>query len=435
MSNINNLQERFSAIQAADQQSGLALVREKAFQDFNQRGIPSVKHEEWKYTRVSSLFEKEFELAGKVNGSVSPADLAPFRIPGDEQANVIVFVNGIYHAGLSVIRSSGLVAMPLEQAAASPEYRQLVTAQFNHSAKYLPDGINALNTAFVHGGLFLFVPKGKTIGETVYIYNVTDARSLNVLAQPRSLVYLSERAELEIAETYGTIGTSDSITNQVMEAVVEKDAFFYYYKIQHDAAQASQVSTTHVRQIGKSFSQTVTISLDGSIVRNNLQAVLDAAFSEAHLYGLYFNQGDSHIDNHTLVDHAQPNCESNELYKGILDDNATGVFNGKIFVRKDAQKTNAFQSNKNILLSEGASVNTKPQLEIFADDVKCSHGCTVGSLDEEGLFYLQSRGISRQRAMSLLLQGFAVDVINKIKAPAVRDYVEALIAERLSKKA
>jgi len=249
------------------------------------------------------------------------------------------------------------------------------------------------------------------------------------------LVYLDEQAEIQIVETYTSLGVSESMTNQVMEIVVEQGAQLYYYKIQNDSSFASQVTSTHIRQVGKSEVHTVTISLDGGIVRNNLHVIMEAPYSESRLYGLYFQRKKTHIDNHTIVDNVAPNCLSNELYKGILDDKATGVFNGKVFVRKDAQKTNAFQSNRNVLLSDDATINAKPQLEIFADDVKCSHGCTVGSLDLEGLFYLQSRGIPYHTAISLLLQGFAVDILEKIKLPSIREYVETLIAQRLTLKA
>jgi Fe-S cluster assembly protein SufD len=236
---------------------------------------------------------------------------------------------------------------------------------------------------------------------------------------------------LQVAETYLTLGTGESFTNQVMEFVVNENARLEYYKIQNDSAHASQVSTTHIRQIGKSYTHAVTISLDGAIVRNNLNVVMEAAHCESHLYGLYFQRAQSHIDNHTVVDNAEPNCYSNELYKGILDGSSTGVFNGKIFVRQKAQKTNAFQSNKNILLSNSASVNTKPQLEIFADDVKCSHGCTIGRLNEEGMFYLRSRGIDEDVARSLLLNAFAIDILENIKLPSLRYYVDQLIEDRL----
>ena len=434
MNNISYLQEKFDEIQSAAKNRGIAGIRQQAFHSYNILGIPGVRNEEWKYTRVSGIFNRDFKLAGSVDASVSVEDFESFRLPGYENANQLVFVNGIYSTGLSTLLSSSLSVISLEEAAGN-EFSDIVEKNFNHSGPFLKDGINALNTAFVHGAVFISVKQNKVLEHPVYIYNITDARSEAVLAQPRSLVYAAANTEMEVVETYHTIGANDSITNQVMEVVVEKDARFYYYKIQQDTTHASQVSTTHIRQVGKSFAQAVTVSLNGKLVRNNLHTILEAPYAESHLYGLYVQHGNSHIDNHTLVDHAVPNCESNELYKGILDDQSTGVFNGKVMVRKDAQKTNAFQSNKNILLSDTASVNTKPQLEIYADDVKCSHGCTIGSLDPEGLFYLQSRGIPHRKAVALLLQGFAMDVLGKIKPAAIRNHVEELIIQRLSTEA
>jgi Fe-S cluster assembly protein SufD len=319
---------------------------------------------------------------------------------------------------------------PLEVAARG-EFSNIVSEHLGHSSDYLKDGINALNTAFVHGGVFIYVGKGKTLEHPIYLYNITDARTGNIFSQPRSLVYLAGNANAQIVETFNTIGTGESFTNGVMEIVVEQDAMLEHYKIQNDASHANQVSTTHIRQIGKSYVHTVTISLNGGIVRNNLNVVLEAEHCETHLYGLYFIGGDTHVDNHTLVDNVTPHSFSNEFYKGIIDDNATGIFNGKIMVQRLAQKTNAYQSNKNILLSDGASVNTKPQLEIFADDVKCSHGCTVGQLDEEGMFYLRSRGIREEKARALLVHAFAMDVLEHIKPAAIRSYVDHLISERL----
>lgn len=431
MNNTAYITEQFDQLQATGNSSKLFALRQEAFQAFNQLGIPTGRNEEWKYTRISSLFNKEYQLTTPATGALTAADLDAIRLPEHAAANELFFINGIYNKELSAIRSQSLTVLSLEEAAGSSNYKSIVEQHFNHSSQYLKDGINALNTAFTQGGLFIQVPEKKVVEHPVYIYNITDARNAPVLSQPRSLVYISQQAEVQFVETYVTIGTTESITNQVIEIIVEKDANVDYYKIQNDASHASQVSTTHIRQIGKSVVNTVTLSLNGALVRNNLHAVLEAPYAEAHLYGLYFQRGQSHIDNHTIVDNVVPNCLSNELYKGILDDQSTGVFNGKIFVRKDAQKTNAFQSNKNVLLTDTASVNTKPQLEIFADDVKCSHGCTIGSLDTEALFYLQSRGIPRQAALSLLLQGFAMDVLEKIKLAPIRAYAEELIAQRL----
>lgn len=429
MNTVEYFKKHFDKLQSGNENGGLHAIRQNAFDDFNRMGIP-VRHEEWKYTRISSLFNKDYEFPVTQTVSLSPEDLNAVRLPGHEQANELFFINGVFSFPLSAIRSEKLLVIYLEEAAEN-EYKDIVAKHLGHSSKYLKDGINALNTAFADGGVFIHVKKGQVPEHPVYIYNITDARAENIFSQPRSLVHIAENAQVQLVETFSTIGLQESFTNQVMEIIVEKDAMVEYYKIQNDASHTNQVSTTHIRQVGKSYTHAVTISLNGGIVRNNLNVVLDAEHCEAHLYGLYFQNGKTHVDNHTVVDNAKPNCLSNELYKGIIDDSAVAVFNGKIFVQPDAQKTNAYQSNKNVLLSEEASVNSKPQLEIFADDVKCSHGCTVGRLDEEGLFYLQSRGISEKIARSLLLHGFAVDILEKIKLEPIRDYVDQLISERL----
>jgi Fe-S cluster assembly protein SufD len=430
--NTAYFKEQFDQLQLTDKGDALDSVRQNAFNAFSQFGIPTSKHEEWKYTRIGGLFNKEYFFAKtKPTVTISSAKLDALRLPGYENANELIFVNGIFSFELSTIRSSSLVVLPLEDAANNNEYAAVVSANLGHSAKYLKDGINALNTAFVHGGVFIHVKKGQVAEHPVYIYHISDAGAENVFSRPRSLVHISENAQVQLIETFSTIGSAESFTNQVMEIVVEKGALLEFYKIQNDAATTNQVSTTHVRQTGKCYTHIVTISLNGGIIRNNLNVVLEAEYCEAHLYGLYFQNGQTHIDNHTVVDNVKPNCLSNELYKGIINDHATAVFNGKIFVQPDAQKTNAYQSNKNILLSADASVNTKPQLEIFADDVKCSHGCTIGRLDEEGLFYLQSRGINEKIARSLLVHAFAIDILEHIKPVQIREYVNKMISERL----
>ncbi|MES2649525.1 MAG: Fe-S cluster assembly protein SufD [Bacteroidota bacterium] len=433
MSTIDTFSDRFHSLQAVKSNAGLNGIRQQAFNAFNKYGIPTVKNEEWKYTRISTVFNTDFKLPLIDDEAeiISIADVDAIRLPGNETANELVFVNGLFSFKLSSFRSKELIVLPLEEAASNNEYAAFVSKNLGHSSNYLKDGINAINTALVHDGVFIHVKKGLHLDAPIYIYNITDARTTNVLSQPRSLVYVAERSMVQMVETYATIGINASFTNQVMEVVVAQDAIFEYYKIQNDASHTNQVSTTHIRQIEKSYVHTVTLTLDGGIVRNNLNMVMEADHCESHLYGLYFQQGSTHVDNHTVVDNVMPNCLSNEYYKGILDNKASGVFNGKIFVRKDAQKTNAYQSNKNVLLSNEASVNTKPQLEIFADDVKCSHGCTIGKLDEEGMFYLQSRGISEKIARSLLLHGFVIDLLEKVKLPLIRDYVDQLISERL----
>ena len=428
---IDTIKERYRQLQSSNGSSVLTPVEQTAFNAFNELGIPTVKHEEWRYTRIGSLFNKEYNFApDKPANSLLQKDLACVRLPGYETANEIVFVNGIFSPTLSTIRSGSLQVLSLEEASKS-EYSGIVSEHLGHSNHYVKDGIHALNTAFLQEGIFLHVKKGKVVEHPVYLYHIIDARSGNILSQPRTLIYIGEAAQVDFAETYATLGLSESFTNEVTEIVVEKEAVVEYYKIQNDVSSSNQVNTTHFRQIGKSHVHTVNISLNGGIIRNNLNIALEAAHCETNLHGLYFLKGQTHVDNHTVVDNVKPNCLSNELYKGVIDDSATAVFNGKIYVQPYAQKTNAFQSNKNILLSDTATVNTKPQLEIFADDVKCSHGCTVGQLDEEGLFYLRSRGIGEQKAKSLLVHAFAVDILEHIKLEPIKEHVDKLISERL----
>jgi Fe-S cluster assembly protein SufD len=397
----------------------------------DQEGIPTVKHEEWKYTRIAGVLNKEYHYAVQ-ESAITSKELDALRLPGHEKANELVFINGIYHAELSTIRSSKdeLVILPISEAVKG-SYKSFIDQHLGHSANYHKDGINAMNNAFVHEGLFIAVNKNVQLTQPVYCYYINDAKSLNVLSQPRTLIHVGANAKVFFVEEEITIGTSDSFINRIAEVVVEENAHVHIYKIQNEDSHSSCVKTTHVRQVGVSQVHSVTITLNGGTIRNNLNFILEAPGCESNMYGLYCVKGQTHVDNHTIVDNVKPNCLSNELYKGIVDEQATAVFNGKIFVRQDAQKTNAYQSNKNVLLSDAATVNTKPQLEIFADDVKCSHGCTIGKLDEEALFYLRARGVGEQAAKALLLYAFAGEILEKIELEPIRKYVEEQIAERL----
>lgn len=433
MTDVSYFKDRFEQLQGASPDSEIARMRQEGFDSFNSAGLPSLRNEEWKYTNISSLFDKEYHVAAVEEKPVlSQADVDSIRLPGYSGANELVFVNGRFMPSLSTIRSPGhqLTVMPLEDAVKGI-YKDLVKEHLGQSSKYIKDGIHALNTSFIYGGVFIYIAKGQQLKHPVYLYHLADAREHQMLLQPRSLVYVGEGSKLQLVETYQTTGTADSFTNQVMEMVVDSNAYVEYYQLQNDGVNASQVSTTHIRQMGRSYVHTATITLNGGMIRNNMNLVLDAADNETHLYGLYMLKGHTHADNHTLVDNRKPNCFSNQLYKGIVDDNATAVFNGKIMVQPQAQKTNAYQSNKNILLSDKASINTKPQLEIFADDVKCSHGCTVGQLDETALFYLRARGIPKENAQAMLLQAFAEDILLQIKPELLREYVRQLITAQL----
>jgi len=435
MMDLTYFKHRFDELQAETPESPITGLRRESLLAFDRSGLPTKRSEDWKYTSIGELFEKEYDLKtdDSPDRAVTSAAIDSMRLPGYLEANEIVFVNGHYIPSLSTIRSpSGqLTVLPLEDAATGT-YREVIQEHLGCSSAYIKDGIHALNTAFIHAGVFIRIAKGIQLSHPLYFYHFSDARQHPVFSQPRSLLYIEQGANARLAETFNTLGTSDSFTNGVVEVVINDNAMVEYYKIQNETVNANQVSTTHIRQTGRSYVHAVTITLNGGIVRNNMNVVMDAAGSEAHLYGLYILHGQTHVDNHTLVDNVQPNCTSNELYKGILNDHSTGVFNGKIRVQPLAQKTNAYQTNNNILLSDDAVINTKPQLEIFADDVKCSHGCTVGQLDENALFYLRARGIPKSEAQELLLQAFSTDILDQVKPELLRTYIQQLITERLT---
>lgn len=406
--------------------------RKEAINAFTQLGFPTTKNEEWKYTDIKGLLKQDFDFVpSNTTSHLAPADLESLLIQ-EADANIIIFINGVYNPALSKIVSPAeeLVIQDFSEAYAS--HTELIDKYFAKFANYEKDAFTALNTAFVQQGIFIHVPANKVVVKPVMLYFISDTSGRHTSAMPRNLFIADKNSQVSIVESFQSRGEYANFTNIVTEIVLHENAIVDFYKIQNENTQAYTIGTTQVYQSRDSKFSSTTVSLNGSLIRNNLNIVLDAQNCEANLFGLYLLYGNQHVDNHTLVDHAKPHSYSNELYKGILDGKSTGVFNGKIFVRQDAQKTNAFQSNRNILLSKDASMNTKPQLEIFADDVKCSHGATTGQLDEDMLFYLRARGIGEEKAKALLMYAFAGDVINHIKIDSVRHYVEEAIAQRLS---
>ena len=407
----------------------LYQTRRKALARFEELGFPTPKNEEWKYSNVRNLTNQDFDFGGE--HAVTATEIDDLKIP-NLTGNVLYFINGKYETELSSIVSpaSQVFIQPLREALTTQP--ELIDTYFGMLTDTQDEAFTALNTAFAGDGVFIHVPKGKVVEEPIVLYFINDARSANVGAQPRNLFVIEQNAQVQLTETFLTLGESSAFTNTVTEIHVAQDAQVQYYKVQNDSDAAYHVGTTQVRMADKSHFYAATVSLNGGFTRNNLHIALDGEHCDAHMYGLYFPDGRQHIDNHTVADHRRPNSESNELYKGVLRGQSTGVFNGKIFVREDAQKTNAFQSCKNVVLSPQATMNTKPQLEIWADDVKCSHGTTTGQLDDEALFYLRSRGISKAEAMSLLMFAFCEDVITQIKIEPIRVYLEDIIAKKLA---
>lgn len=409
-------------------------IRQSAISAFDRLGFPVKKMEEWKYTNLNSVIKNHYRQAlipQTIN--LTPEDIEKYLVPGME-ANIITLVNGRFSSKLSKIitDTEGVFVGSFSEGYA--KHNDIVTEHFAKYADYENHAMTALNTAFAQDGVFIYAGKSKAIQEPVLIINIADAREEILLSQPRDLIVLEESSSVTMIEESFTIGDKSCFGNSVSEIVVKPNARMEHYRMQNDADTAYQVNTTQVNQHKDSYYSSTVISWGGSIIRNDLNTLFTGENGECHFFGLYLLDGKEHVDNHTLADHAVPNCYSNELYKGIMDDNSTGVFNGKIMVREDAQKTNAYQSNNNILISDDATINTKPQLEIFADDVKCSHGATSGQLDKEALFYLRARGLGEREARTLLLYAFANDVIDSIKIEPLREYLSARCMRKLRDK-
>lgn len=406
-------------------------LRNSALEVFREVGLPAQKHEEYKYTPITRELEKNFSFQDLAAEPVVK-DAREYFIPGLD-ANVLVFLNGVYAADLSSIRSSAaqITIQGLEKALT--EKNPVAIAHFNQHINMKGDAFAAWNTADWKAGVFIHVPDKQVIDKPVVLYYINDASAGEVVATYRNLVVTGKSSEVTIVEKFNSSGPGNHFTNLVNEVVVDENSRLDFYSIQNDKGNRYQTTLTEVYQKNFSRVNTFTFNLQGRLLRSNLHLIIDGEGIESHMYGLYLLTGSSLADNHTVVDHKKPNSLTNELYKGIMDESSKGVFNGKIFVRPQAQKTNAFQANRNILLSDKATVNTKPQLEIWADDVKCSHGCTTGQLDEEALFYLRARGISKEAARAMMLYAFAGEVTDKIVHDGIRKYIDAAIGERLQK--
>lgn len=401
------------------------VLRQQAFEQLSTQSFPTVKNEEWKYTNVQALVAQTYTTPETTIASVDE-----YCIP-DMECIKVVFVNGEFSATLSdsLADIHGLTAGSLHNEYASN--KEVIDEKLGTAVNTETNAFTTANTAVMNDGLFVNVAKNTIVEKPLYVLSIVDATAGNTLVQPRHLLLFGENSQATVIFRTVTLGANSSVTNQIVECFVERAAIVNCYVVQDDSENASIINTHNTHQNANSVLNIVTVSLSGAIIRNTVGTKLNEQNTEAHMYGLYVTDGKTHVDNHTVMDHAVANCHSNELYKGILDGNSQGVFNGKIFVREDAQKTLAYQSNRNILLSNTATVNTKPQLEIWADDVKCSHGCTVGQLDEEALFYLRARGIGERNAKALLLTAFAEDITEKISIEALRNFINTKIEQRL----
>ena len=408
-------------------------LRESAIASFAALGFPTTRNEEWKYTSVDPIAALAF---GRGNGqakTLTADELFPLSF-SDFSCNRLVFVNGVYVPQFSSLRElpEGVRVQSLAEAILGDD--QVLQPYLGRYARYQRETFVALNTAFMEDGAVVVVPEGCRLEEPIYLVFASMAGEMPIASHPRNLIVLRSGSEAKIVESYVGLGTGTYFANAVTELVGEENASVDHYRLQRETEKGFHIGTLEAR-VGRNCNcMAHAITLGGSLVRNDVHVVLDGAGSECVLNGLYLMEGKQHVDNHTEIEHVQPRATSLELYKGILSGSARGVFNGKIVVHKDAQKTDARQTNKNLLLSEGAMVNTKPQLEIHADDVKCSHGSTIGQLDGDGLFYLRSRGMGLEDAQSLLSYAFASDVVGRMRIPRMRARLDDFLLTKFGRK-
>ena len=405
-------------------------IRSEAIKNFETKGFPNKKEEAWKYTSLNSLQKIDFSIFPKEVNTLEYRDVKKYFLH-EIDTYKIVFIDGIYSSYLSETTHDGVDICLMSAALTKPMYRQIIDVYFNKVASK-DESLTTLNTAFSKEGAYIYIPKNKMPKKPVEILHFSTGNEAALMLQPRNLIIAEENTELQVIERHQSLTTNEILTNSVTEIFAAKNAIVDYYKVQNDLETASLIDNTYISQKDTSVVKVHTFSFGGKLTRNNLNFYQDGEHIDSTMKGVTILGEKQHVDHHTLVHHRKPNCESHQDYKGIYGEKSTGVFNGKIIVDKIAQKTNAFQQNNNILISDKATINTKPQLEIFADDVKCSHGCTIGQLDDEALFYLQTRGIPKKEAAALLMYAFANNVLESVRLPELKKRINKLIANKLN---
>jgi Fe-S cluster assembly protein SufD len=410
----------------------LAPLQRAAHSRFVELGFPSRNDEEWRFTDVRPLAAIPFTPAPRVDADSAAEQIEPFAFEDQHQ---IVFVNGRYEPALSMIHAdlpAGVIVTSL--ADALQNHGSLLEPHLGRYADFERQPFIALNTAFLGEGAFIYLPRNVAVERPIHLLFFSTAADTPFATQARALVVAEENSQATIVESYAGQSGAVYFTNAVTEVALARNAVVDHYKLQRESDRAFHIAAMSVSLKRSSNFSSHNITFGGAITRNEVNAALEDEHIECTLNGLYLADGDRIVDNHTAIDHAMPHCDSHEIYKGILDGRSRGIFNGKIFVRQDAQKTDAKQTNRTLLLSEDAQINTKPQLEIFADDVKCTHGATVGQLDANQLFYLRSRGLPLQDARALLVYAFASDIVSRIKVAHIREVLDEQLLARLPKR-
>jgi len=410
-----------------DRFSSINGLRKEALNKFSDLSFPTVKDEEWKYTSIAPLLEHNF--VPSLNKKTLTKDQIENFLFDDLESNVVVVINGHFSEELTSLNKipKGVEISSFAKAISSNS--PLVKKHFSKYADFSKHIFTSLSTAFTRDGVLIHISEGKIIERPIHILFITSSENEKLLIQPRNLFVAEKNTQATIIEHFVNINSGVYFTNTVTEIVVGENAIIDHLRLQEESKSAFHIGRMDIDLERTANFTSHFISLGASLTRNDFNARFNDEGGECTLNGLFLTEGNQHFDVHTLIDHAKPHCNSHEHYKGILDDNSRGVFNGKVIVQPDAQKTNAFQENNNIILSKEALVNTKPQLEIFADDVKCSHGATIGQLDNDAMFYLKSRGIGEEAARAILIHAFASDVIKSVKVKPVRNYIEEILAD------
>jgi Fe-S cluster assembly protein SufD len=404
-------------------------TRARALKVFEDKGFPSKKDELWKYTSLKALIREDYSLFPKSEINIELKDVKKYFLY-DTDTYKVIFIDGVYSPFLSNTTHDGLDVCLMSAALSKPKYRSLINTYFNKIAPS-DESLTALNTSYAKEGAFVYIPKKTVAEKPIEIIHFSSGDQDSLWLQPRNLIVIDKNSQVQIIERHQSLKEHAVVTNSVTEIYVHEEAFVDYYKLQNDLTTASLIDNTFIQQEKNSHASVHTFSLGGKLIRNNLRYFHKGKHILSTLKGLTILEGKQHVDHSTMVHHSQPNCESHQDYKGIFSERSEGVFNGQILVDKIAQKTNAFQQNNNVLLDDKATVNSKPQLEIFADDVKCSHGCTIGQMDEEALFYLRTRGIPKKEARALMTYAFANNVLESVQLPSLKKRINGQIAKKL----
>ena len=415
-----------------DIQSSVHNIRTDAIKSFEKLGFPSKKLEAWKYTSLNKVLKEDYTLFSKKKNVLDFNKVKDFFLDNTESYK-LVFVDGFFDSFLSQTSHDKADVCIMSAALSKTKYASVIKKHFNKSIEK-SDSLSQLNTAFSKEGAYVRIPKNITLEKPIEIIHFATGNESALMLQPRNLIVIDEGAQVEIVESHQSLTDNPIFTNSVSEIFVAKNAHLDYYKIQNDRLTSTLIDNTYISQQRDSNAKIHTFSFGGKLTRNNLNYYQKGSHINSTMKGITIIDDKQLVDHHTLVDHANPNCESHQDYKGIYSGSSTGVFNGKIVVDKIAQKTNAFQKNNNILLTDKSTINSKPQLEIFADDVKCSHGCTIGQLDQDAMFYLRARGIPKKEAEALLTYAFANNVLESVNISALKSKVKKIIANKLGVK-